>query len=431
MGDRPDSDGTGSAVAAYEALLALQSRGIRLGLERVRRALALLGDPQEGPPWVTIAGTNGKGSTGAFLASILQDAGYRVGLYTSPHLVHPRERIRIDGRPIDDEAFAELAARVLAVSQRHSDAHLTFFEALTCMAFLHFGDKEGDKEVEIGVLEVGLGGRLDAVNVVEPRTTVLTTVAVDHADVLGDDLLSIAREKAGILRPGVPLAVSVDDAIFRQAIGPRCLAERIPVARIGRDALFSWRDGELSYRGPRFCLEAAPLGLPGRYQGTNAALAVAAAEQLCSCGFRLRREHVARGLARARWAGRFEILATEPPFVVDAAHNPNGMAAVVRSLRDRFPAHERWHVCLAALRTKDLPGMLAELVPLTRSLSLAGSHEQGFSTWAEVPLALRRELPAPREVPDLAAAVAEARGRHARGAPTLITGSHRVVGLAV
>lgn len=417
---------------AYDRLLALESRGIQLGLDRVQAALERLGAPQRGTPWIVVAGTNGKGSTSAFLASILSAAGYRVGLYTSPHLVSPRERIRVDGALISEAEFARHAAAVLEVAagtgasngNGNGSAGLTFFEALTCMAFRHFRDQA----VQVGVLEVGLGGRLDAVNVVTPTVTVITTLALDHGEWLGGDVLSIAREKAGILRERVPLAVAVEESLFREVIGPLCLAGHIPVLKVGRDALPEWRHGLFSYRGSRFRLQDVSLGLGGRFQAVNAAVAVAAAEHLTSRGFSVPEDAVRAGLVNARWRGRFEVLAEVPPFVIDVAHNPNGAEALALALAERFGAAARFDVFLAVKRDKDLVGILRQLAPLARRITLAGTADDALASLDAVPADVRPELPWLEGVATPADGVRAARAAHAAGRAVLVTGSHRLVG---
>ena len=412
---------------AYERLLALQSRGIQLGLDRVREVLSRLGDPQRGTPWVVVAGTNGKGSTSAFVAAILRAAGYRVGLYTSPHLVDPRERIRVDDVLISEDDFARQAATVLDVAAGDREDRtpgLTFFEALTCMAFRHFREQG----IQVGVLEVGLGGRLDAVNVVTPTVTVITTLALDHGDWLGDDVLSIAREKAGILRDRVPLAVAVEESLFREVIGPLCLKGHIPVLMVGRDVVGRWRDGLFTYRGPLYRLHDVSLGLGGRFQEVNASVAVAATEHLATRGFSIDEEAVRKGLVQARWRGRFEVLAESPPLIVDVAHNPNGVEALVAALTEEFGRGARFDVFLAVKKEKDLPGMLRLLAPHAESLTLAGSAGEGLATLDSLPADAREGLPALRSLPTPADAVREARAAHAAGRAVLVTGSHRLAG---
>ena len=417
------------AEQAYRDLLELSAAGIELGLDRVQHALERLGRPQEGRPWIVVAGTNGKGSTCAFLASILQAAGYRVGLYTSPHLVDPRERIRVSGECISEDDFGRLASRVL--SSTHSSTHsredlrLTFFEALTCMAMVYFKERD----VEIGILEVGLGGRLDAVNVVQPTLSVLGSIAMDHMDYLGSDIDSIATEKAGILRPRIPLAVNVSDSIFRDVIGPLCLEKRIPVMKVGREAIFEFELGLFSYRGARYRLQDITLGMSGRYQGENAALAVAGVEQLMSRGYRVTPEHVTQGLRHAFWPGRFQLFETSPPLVLDVAHNPAGMRALVESLRQRFGT-QRYHVCFAAKRVKDVERMLEALHGVASSVTIADDGSGDLATLETIRKDTLRAFEKVKTTGDLASAIQEALAIQAEGTPVLITGSHRLVGLA-
>ncbi len=412
--------------SVQRALLALQRKGIRLGLERVRKALTVLGNPHLRRSWVVVAGTNGKGSTSAFLASITQTAGYRTGLYTSPHLFTPRERIRVDGTAISATDFARLGQKVLAVIQ-DGIVELTFFEALTCIAFCYFAEEE----VDLGVLEVGMGGRLDAVNVIHPTVTVLTSLGLDHAAHLGADPASIAREKMGICRPRVPLALAVDGESYHEVIGPRCLNDRIPVIKVGRDAIYEWRAGLLCYRGPRFRLSDVRLGLEGQFQAVNAALAVSATEHLTGRGFHVTADHVRQGLVKTEWRGRFELLAEAPPKVADVAHNPGGVEALVAALRERFGDEVRFQVFLAVHRDKDLGGILRALEPIAAGVVLAADDAQGMHTGDELAPADISRVPSFARVARLREAVDRADEAHRRGEAVLMTGSHAFVAEAL
>ncbi|MBI3121827.1 MAG: bifunctional folylpolyglutamate synthase/dihydrofolate synthase, partial [candidate division NC10 bacterium] len=284
---------------ATEFLFSLRRFGWRLGLETVRRLLELLDNPQQAVPSAHIGGTNGKGSTAAMLSAIFQAAGYRTGLYTSPHLLNFTERIRINGAPIPEREVTRLTARLKALCAGHfahpaipnppSDRlpHPTFFELTTAMAFQHFARQA----VEAAVIEVGLGGRFDATNVIAPRVAVVTNVSLEHQEYLGRTLAEIGREKAGILKPGVPIITASLDA--GQEVIRRTAAERgAPLVQVQEAYAFSVRESGLAGQlldltGPSRRYEALWIPLAGRHQAENAVAAIAAAEVLEAQGFRL------------------------------------------------------------------------------------------------------------------------------------------------
>jgi dihydrofolate synthase/folylpolyglutamate synthase len=324
----------GGAYARFLARLeTTRTLGVSFGLDRVRAALAALGNPERRLASVQIAGTNGKGSTSAMAESILRAAGLRTGLFTSPHLARFTERIRIDGREIDGDVLAALDARVSATG-----VPLTYFEISAVLAFLAMAEAG----VEAAVLETGLGGRLDAVTACVPVATAITSIALDHTDLLGPTLVDIAREKAGIAKPGVPL--------FLGPVPPE--AER----EIRRVAAASGADVRLL--GPDLDVPAGPLGLQGEHQRPNAALAVALAEALAAAAGRLLPPAaIAEGLARVRWPGRLERLA--PDLLLDCAHNAQGARALAAALP---PARPRALV-VSIVRGKEAEEVLGALVP--------------------------------------------------------------------
>ncbi|HMB52855.1 MAG TPA: folylpolyglutamate synthase/dihydrofolate synthase family protein [Thermoanaerobaculia bacterium] len=323
---------------AARALEDLQRFGMHLGLGHVRRLLAELDDPHTAVPSVVVAGTNGKGSTSALLASIAEAAGYHAGLYTSPHLQQVEERVRVDGRDADGELLGEAILDVVAAAGRVLDDPPTYFEALTAAAFLVFR-RAG---VELAVLEVGLGGRLDAVNVAEPELSVITPVSLEHRGILGDTLLDIAREKAAVLRRGRPAVAWGEAPEVRQAL----LGAEVTFAddEVSADSV-----ERLGWQGQRFHLTTPvrryDLHLPllGRHQRINLALAVRAAELLLDHGWRhFDAAAIRAGAAHVRWPGRLEVL--EPPaggeettverVLLDAAHNPHGAEALAGFLAE-------------------------------------------------------------------------------------------------
>lgn len=344
-------------------LSSLSVRGIRLGLDRVQGVLARLGNPHVGMTAVTVAGTNGKGSTCAFLASIMHAAGYRAGLYTSPHLVSVTERIRIGGHTILPDDFARWGGLVRDAMSREPAIPLTYFEALTVMALGYFRERQ----VDVAILEVGLGGRLDATNVVPAKVAVLTPISVDHQQWLGPTRAAIAREKVAILKPGGTLVCGIAPSLWRDVVGPYAFALRAPARRAGIDFIGSFEEDGFRYRGSSHRLGAVTLGIRGVHQGLNASLACAAVEALGGMGFHFRSHHLAEGLYRARHRARLErVEAPEgtrwPAMLLDAAHNPLGAQTLANHVDVYLP--ERPRVMLFGVNPeKDVAAMLESLVP--------------------------------------------------------------------
>jgi len=353
---------------ALAYLASLSPSSIKLGLERVHEALKALGHPERRFRSLHVAGTNGKGSTCAFSAAALRAAGHRVGLYTSPHLMRVNERFQVDGADISDEM---LGRRILEVLERFSAAAfepglLTYFEFGTVVALWHFA-QEG---VDIAVLETGLGGRLDATNVVQPLVTAITSISFDHMEYLGHTLGAIAGEKAGILKPGVPVVVSRQEPEAREAISRVAGQVGAPMLLEGRDfSLVPGPGGGLVYRGPDRTLEGLSLSLRGPHQAQNAAVALAVLGQLHQRGVRVPDEAAAQGLATARWPGRMEEVSSQPAVVLDGAHNPSGVAVLLASLEALYPGR-RIHAVFGVVADKDRAPMMRALFPRCASIHL-------------------------------------------------------------
>ncbi len=398
------------AVAYLESLTRF---GIRLGLERMHYLLEALGHPERRLRVVHVAGTNGKGSTCAILDSILRAAGYRAGLYTSPHLVRYEERIRLGGAPIPGGRLAELVACVREVVERAAAEGReppTEFEAGTAIMYAYFAE-EG---AEVVVQETGLGGRLDATNVVPaPLVCVLTAIGMDHRDRLGDTLAAIAAEKAGIVKPGVPVVSAPQEPEAAQVVARAAARAGSRLIRVGHEVAVegvavSPEGTRFDYRGLSGWETDLRLGLLGRHQAENAACALAAVEVLRERGLTIPEEAVRAGLARARWPGRLEVLGHRPLLVLDGAHNPHGAAALRRSLEELWPGRLFVFV-LGVLATKDARGIVTALAPLAagvvatcpdsgRALAPAElarlAEEAGCPALVEpaVPVAVRRAL---------------------------------------
>ena len=331
-------------------LYGLESRGIKLGLERMEAAAAHRGHPERGLTYLHIAGTNGKGSVATMCESILRAAGYRTGQFASPHLQRYVERVQIGGRPISE---AEAARRIEELRSDTGLPPLSFFEYTTLLAFEAFRDAECD----VVALEVGLGGRLDSTNIIDPTVCVITNIALDHQRILGDTHAKIAREKAGIIKKGVPVVVGVRRKSARRAITSRARSVGAPLRWIDRDFDGQSNDGATRIRVGSRTYDGIKLGLRGRYQLDNAACAVAAIHELEKVGIDVDVAAIRRGLARAKWPGRLEWCPGSPSFLFDAAHNASGCEALGRYLDDlAFPG--KVVLLFGAMRDKDHPRML-------------------------------------------------------------------------
>ena len=322
-------------MITHPVLSRLATKGVKLGLERVESFLQFLGEPHRAYPVVHVAGTNGKGSVCAMVTAALVDAGYRVGTYTSPHVEAVNERVALNGIPIDDQSLVEAIgslerARVeWAESQRLETLSLTYYEFMTILAFRYFAAMQ----VDVAVVEVGLGGRLDATNVVDSVVTAITTIGYDHMDVLGNTLGEIAGEKAGICKRGVPLAVGWLPPEALEVIARRAAALGCPMWRPGPEIQREYRRGGWAYRTPESTISGISPALGGLHQGSNAAVAVAILHMLRRLGFLAPDDAIRSGISRAYVPGRLEELL--PGLLIDGAHNVAGAEALARYLEDQ------------------------------------------------------------------------------------------------
>src|SRR5579871_280207 len=322
----------------------------KLGLERIHAVLAALGDPQRAYRVVHVAGTNGKGSACAMIEAGLRATGVRTGLFTSPHLVEPTERIQVDGAPVSTEQFQQAFQVVHDCAERLDlDCHPTYFETVTAMSFWLFRELG----VETAVIETGLGGRLDATNVVEPVLTVITPIDFDHEVYLGHTIEAIAGEKAGILKAGVPAVFAKQRPEASAVLEARAAELGVPVTRAEE---FEIRDLEIDSRGSRFSGIVCPL--PGEHQVDNAATAALALHILGVS---------TDGIAMTRWPGRLEFVAPNPDILLDGAHNPAGARALARYLERFFPNRRIWMV-YGAMRDKAVEEVTGILFPLASEL---------------------------------------------------------------
>lgn len=343
--------------ASLDYLYSLQRFGIKLGLENTARLLERLGNPQDDLRIVHIAGTNGKGSTASALASILRRQGVRVGLYTSPHLHSFTERIQVDGRSVSEATVAELIEEIRPVAE---ELGTTFFEFSTALALLSFQRSK----VEWAVLEVGMGGRLDATNVVTPELTLVTPISLDHAEHLGSSLAAVSAEKAGIFKPQVTVLSARQSAAAAKVVRERALALEAPLFYAGED--FSWRttDEGFRYQGLDLTLDGLIPGLRGIHQLENLSLALAAAELLKRQGVPLSTVALRQGISAVRWPGRLEWLPGR--VLLDGAHNPAGAEVLGKYLAENNLNRIHWIVGLKA--DKDSKELLAPLLSRTGQL---------------------------------------------------------------
>ena len=433
----------------------------KFDLEHMRVLAGALGDPQKSFPSILIAGTNGKGSTAATLASILSVAGYRTGLYTSPHLMRVNERVQIDGEQIADDDFARLyfkvdsAAEELVASGRLPH-HPSFFEMLTALAFCYYVERK----IDIAVLEVGLGGRLDATNIVDPLISIITDISLDHQDYLGNTIAAITREKAGILRPQGTLITLPQHPEANQGIGEAAAALELHaisaanyvVQGIGsreqeiEDGLASLRNRYTVMVGGQSLRVDSPL--VGQHQQRNIALAIAAAEELRNPqGYNLAKSNpksykistgaIEKGIRETRWPGRLELLPLEgsAPLLLDVAHNPAG-AWTLRSVIAHLPESQPRTLIFSCLKDKDLREMAQILLPLFDASSdrpgdhifFAPIHSPRAASMDDLAAAARQlEIPA-ATAPSLKDALAQARAATPANGLIVATGSVYLVG---
>jgi dihydrofolate synthase / folylpolyglutamate synthase len=414
----------------------------KFDLDQMRVLVRALGHPERRVQSVLIAGTNGKGSTAATLASIVQAAGYRTGLYTSPHLIRINERIQIDREPISDAEFAVIYDRVDSVAQRLvAEGELpwypSFFEMLTAMMFEYFASTA----VDLAVLEVGMGGRLDATNVADPSLSVITDIDFDHQKFLGNTLPEIAREKAGIMRPGVPVVLLPQHPQVNETLGREILDRNArPVSAVQYmppvtpDAVAAGVEA-----GNRFPLEVMgkeillDFPLAGRHQLRNLALAVAAAEQLTQTGLHIRPEDIEAGVRSTRWPGRFEVISAEagsPELVLDVAHNPAG-AWALRSALSSFYGERPLTFVFGAMKDKAISEIAEILFPLAERVIVTHADSPRAASPQEIANMAAHTQAETLQEATVASALERASKLAGSNGVVVITGSIYIVGAAL
>lgn len=407
---------------SLEWMYNLERFGVQPGLVTMERVMELLGHPERGWPIVHIAGTNGKGSTAAFMASVLREAGYSVGLYTSPHLVKFNERIQINGVPISDADLATLAGELREKLEKAA-IRVTFFEFTTALAFSYFA-RQG---LDIAVIEVGMGGRLDATNVLKPLVSVITNISYDHESFLGTTLQAIASEKAGIIKPGVPVVTGEKnkDVIALFAAKAHELQSDFQVVADVCDVrgTHATLDGQTAViNGEEFMIP-----LLGKHQLDNAATAYVSLGKLRDLGWRISPAHILAGFQKTIWPGRMQVVSKHPLIVVDGAHNEDGAACLYDFIKD-FPHHDV--LVLAVKKGKNPTFILERIVPLfTHVLVTEGSYEP----WPAEELAqvVRRYNGQAVVQKDVKRALGEAREMLSDDGFMLVAGSLYMIGQAI
>ena len=367
---------------AVAFLYGLRESRVKLRLEHTRELLSMLGNPESKLRFVHVAGTNGKGSVCAMVSSVLRSEGYRTGLFISPHLNRFEERISIDGRLVDEEEVVSLVEGVKPFVEEMERKGMgpTFFEVVTAMALSYFAEKKAD----IVVLEVGLGGRLDATNVVEPMVSVITNIAMDHQRLLGNSIREVAGEKAGIIKDGSILVTGAEGEAL-EVIKGECVKNNSEVLLIGEDIKYekiNSGNGWQRFRLNGIC-EYGELSIPllGEHQIFNAAVAVGAIEALKKRGVSVDDESVRRGLEEAKWPGRLEIVRKEPLVILDGAHNPAGVKALKRFISGGFD-YEKMILVIGISKGKDVHGIVEEISPLADIVIV--TRFEGNSTELEI-----------------------------------------------
>lgn len=411
-------------ASAVEFLYGLQKHGIKLGLHNIRAVLSRLERPDRRYRAIHIAGTNGKGSTAAMAASILTAAGYRVGLYTSPHLVDFRERIRVDGVMISEERVSQLVGRIAVLAGE--DVPLTFFEFTTALAFQYFAERQ----IDVAVLEVGMGGRFDATNMVEPVATAITTISLDHEEYLGHTVEQIAYEKAGIIKSGVPVVAGrLNDQAMR-VVQETATSQGAPVHRLGSAFDVRGEPADFHYAGIHARHHGLSCPLQGRHQVDNAACAIALLELAESSGLRIPPTAVKNGLAATQWEGRLEVVDRNPMVVLDGAHNPEAAGVLATFLADFRASHPGSRVALVLGMMRDKAhGPFAKILrPHIDELIVTQAEIARAATVQELRAGLADLMPSLRLVPSPSDALILARRLMTSADLICVTGSLMLVG---
>ncbi len=356
---------------SLDYLYGLEKFGMIFGLTQVEKILEAIGNPHREIQTIHIGGTNGKGSTAAITASILQKEGYRVGLYTSPHLIRFTERIKVNEKEIEREEVATLTEWMRErIEAAGITPPFTFFDFTTAMALLYFKQKM----VDLAVLEVGLGGRLDSTNVVDPLLSIITNIAKDHEEYLGTSILKIAREKAGIIKQGRPLVTAATQPQVLRLFSKTCREKGSPYFRVGKEFRYAQaEEGSFDYEGLHRKLWSLHLNLRGFHQIVNATTALGAMEVLEDLGYPVSTDAMVEGLKAVEWPGRLEMVYSSPKVVLDGAHNPAGALVLKDSLEKEFQ-YQHLVLLIGIMKDKDVKSILHLLSPLADHIILTRPH---------------------------------------------------------
>jgi len=418
----------------YEKIPGIAYTAANYDLRRMEKLLQPLGNPHLGAKTVHIAGTKGKGSTAAMISQTLISAGYKTGLFTSPHLHTLRERLRINGDMISETDFAALVTEIKpiveSINKKADFGELTTFEILTAVLFAHFKRNK----VDFQVVEVGLGGRLDATNVVKPDVCVITSLSLDHTEILGESIAKIAAEKAGIIKPGCIVVSAPQVAEAAQLIKEVCHRQGAKLIQVGEN--ITWRNTgtdlcrqTLTVKGKRGTYNLA-IPLLGDYQLENAATALAAVEALISLGANISSHDISQGFGQVKWPGRLQILSREPTVVVDGAHNAYSMKKLVENIKKYF-SYKRCFVIYGTSCDKDIAGMARELKTLGSNIIITSSSHPRAASVSSLMETFNELHIKPSRKDNVAAALSQTLGSAEKTDLILITGSLFVAGEAI
>jgi len=343
---------------AVQYLYGLQKYGVKFGLSKTSKLMKKLGNPHHGRKYIHIAGSNGKGSVAAMVESILTKAGMKVGFYSSPHLVRFTERFRINQKEISQSKSVELTDEIRGIID--PDHPPTYFEATTAMALAYFAREKTD----ISIMEVGMGGRLDATNIIRPVVSAITNISLEHQFFLGSHLADIAGEKAGIIKKGVDTVTAATQPSVIRLFRSICAKKGAPFWRIGKDVRYRLTGSGLSYYGFKHVFRDIDVGLKGIFQSRNIALAIAIIELLEKKGFRINSGDIIQGLSNTNWPGRLHLVSQNPLIILDGAHNPRAIKELAYSLNRAF-SYNRLILVIGIMEDKDIDNMIGKIVPLS------------------------------------------------------------------
>ncbi|VEN75078.1 FolC bifunctional protein [Candidatus Desulfarcum epimagneticum] len=416
---------TASYDACLKEMYALRRFGIKLGLSKTRSILKNLGDPQGRFSAIHVAGTNGKGSIASCLASILRAAGFRAGLYTSPHLVRFNERMVINGRQISDPDVVR-AYEAVRQAARGGDREPTFFEFATAMALFYFGEKD----VDWAVIETGMGGRLDATNVIEPELSIISNISLEHREYLGNSIAEIAGEKGGIIKPSVPVLTGAGQKSALAVLKSVAEKKSAPLFKMGTDfRVRKQPDGTFSYYGMDSRLRGLSTPLPGSHQVENAALALAGCEMLNRRGLGLSGEAIRRGVAENRWPGRLEVVLKKPLVILDGAHNLMAARKLGKFMAGNLDP-EKTVLIIGVLDDKPYASILKSLLPRC-ARAVITQAKTGRAIDPEILLKeAKKNLPNVSVIPDVKEAVIRTVKEAGADQAICVAGSLYVVGEA-